>query len=80
MKIATWNVNSLTIRAQQVIDWLNAQPEGEKIDALGLQELKMLDEKFPLADFEAAGYSAQVFGQRPTTVWLGSLAMNRSQR
>ncbi len=64
LKIATWNVNSLTIRAHQVLDWLAAQPEGEKIDALGLQELKMTDEKFPLADFEAAGYSAQVFGQK----------------
>jgi exodeoxyribonuclease III len=64
LKIATWNVNSLTIRSQQVLDWLAAQPEGEKIDALGLQELKMTDEKFPLADFDAAGYSAQVFGQK----------------
>ena len=64
LKIATWNVNSLTIRAQQVLDWLNAQPEGEKVDALGLQELKLTDEKFPFADFEAAGYSAQVFGQK----------------
>lgn len=64
LKIATWNVNSLTIRSQQVLDWLAAQPEGEKIDALGLQELKMMDEKFPFADFEAAGYSAQVFGQK----------------
>jgi exodeoxyribonuclease III len=64
LKIATWNVNSLTIRAPQVIDWLAAQPEGEKIDALGLQELKLTDEKFPFADFEAAGYSAQVFGQK----------------
>ncbi|MFM7331303.1 MAG: exodeoxyribonuclease III [Brachymonas sp.] len=64
MKIATWNVNSLTIRAQQVLDWLATQPEGEKIDVLGLQELKMTDDKFPFADFEAAGYSAQVFGQK----------------
>lgn len=64
LKIATWNVNSLTIRAPQVLDWLAAQPEGEKIDALGLQELKMTDEKFPYAEFEAAGYSAQVFGQK----------------
>jgi exodeoxyribonuclease III len=64
IKIATWNVNSLTIRASQVLDWLAAQPEGEKIDALGLQELKMTDDKFPFADFEAAGYSAQVFGQK----------------
>jgi exodeoxyribonuclease III len=63
-KIATWNVNSLTIRSQQVLDWLAAQAEGERIDALGLQELKLTDDKFPLAEFEAAGYSAQVFGQK----------------
>jgi exodeoxyribonuclease III len=64
MKIATWNVNSLNIRANQVLDWLAAQPDGEKIDVLGLQELKMTDDKFPFADFEAAGYSAQAFGQK----------------
>ena len=64
LKIATWNVNSLNIRANQVLEWLAAQPEGEKIDALGLQELKMTDDKFPFADFEAAGYSAQAFGQK----------------
>jgi exodeoxyribonuclease III len=64
LKIATWNVNSLNIRANQVLEWLAAQPEGEKIDALGLQELKLTDDKFPFADFEAAGYSAQAFGQK----------------
>ena len=63
-KIATWNVNSLNIRLTQVLEWLAAQPEGEKIDALGLQELKMTDDKFPFADFEAAGYGAQAFGQK----------------
>jgi exodeoxyribonuclease III len=64
LKIATWNVNSLNIRANQVLEWLAAQPAGEKIDALGLQELKLTDDKFPFADFEAAGYSAQAFGQK----------------
>jgi exodeoxyribonuclease III len=64
LKIATWNVNSLNIRANQVLEWLAAQPEGGKIDALGLQELKMTDDKFPFADFEAAGYSALAFGQK----------------
>jgi exodeoxyribonuclease III len=64
MKIATWNVNSLSIRLPQVLDWLAAQPEGEKIDALGLQELKLTDDKFPHAEVEAAGYSAQAFGQK----------------
>ena len=41
MKIATWNVNSLTIRLPQVLDWLSANP----VDALCLQELKLTDEK-----------------------------------
>ena len=37
MKIATWNVNSLTARLQHVLDWLIANP----VDVLCLQELKM---------------------------------------
>jgi exodeoxyribonuclease III len=60
VKIATWNVNSLTIRLQQVLDWLAANP----VDALGLQELKLTDEKFPVAEFEAAGYRSHFFGQK----------------
>ncbi|MFM9427101.1 exodeoxyribonuclease-3 [Variovorax sp. GrIS 2.14] len=60
MKIATWNVNSLTARLQHVLDWLAANP----IDVLCLQELKMSDEKFPLDVFKAAGYDAAVFGQK----------------
>jgi exodeoxyribonuclease III len=64
LKIATWNVNSLSIRCQQVLDWLAAQSADQKIDALGLQELKMTQDKFPYAQFEAAGYSAHVFGQK----------------
>ncbi len=60
MKIATWNVNSLTARLQHVLDWLAANP----IDVLCLQELKMSDEKFPLDVLKAAGYDAAVFGQK----------------
>ncbi len=60
MKIATWNVNSLTVRAPQVLDWLAANP----VDVLGLQELKQTEDKFPFADFEAAGYSACALGQK----------------
>jgi exodeoxyribonuclease III len=67
MKLATWNVNSLTVRLPQVIDWLKAQealgPE-QAIDVLALQELKMTDDKFPLAAFNEAGYHAQWFGQK----------------
>ncbi|ABM38078.1 exodeoxyribonuclease III [Polaromonas naphthalenivorans] len=60
MKIATWNVNSLTVRLPQVLDWLAANP----VDVLCLQELKLSDDKFPLQELEAAGYQSAVFGQK----------------
>jgi exodeoxyribonuclease-3 len=60
MKIATWNVNSLTARLQHVLDWLAAHP----VDVLCLQELKMSDDKFPLEVLKSAGYEAAVFGQK----------------
>ncbi|GGH63099.1 exodeoxyribonuclease III [Comamonas phosphati] len=60
MKIATWNINSLSVRLPQVLDWLQANP----VDALGLQELKLTDDKFPHAEFEAAGYRAVSHGQK----------------
>lgn len=65
MKLATWNVNSLGVRLPQVLDWLAAQAAGgAPIDVLALQELKLTDDKFPHAEFEAAGYRAEAFGQK----------------
>ncbi len=60
MKIATWNVNSLTARLQHVLDWLAANP----VDVLCLQELKMTDDKFPMDVLQSAGYHAAAFGQK----------------
>lgn len=60
MKFATWNVNSLAVRLPQVLDWLAANP----VDGLVLQETKLTDDKFPQADFEAAGWQVQFFGQK----------------
>lgn len=60
MQIATWNINSLTVRLPQVLHWLAAQP----VDVLCLQELKLTDDKFPFARLQAAGYEAVVFGQK----------------
>lgn len=60
MKLATWNVNSLSVRLPQLLDWLAANP----VDALVLQETKLTDDKFPQADLEAAGYQSQWFGQK----------------
>jgi exodeoxyribonuclease-3 len=60
MKLATWNVNSLSVRLPQVLDWLTTNP----VDVLALQELKMTDDKFPHAAFAESGYCAQWFGQK----------------
>lgn len=60
MKIATWNVNSLKVRLPQVLDWLAVnQP-----DVLCLQETKLEDVNFPLAEINAAGYAAAFSGQK----------------
>jgi exodeoxyribonuclease III len=65
MKLATWNVNSLTARHQHVLDWLAAQTQtGAPIDVLCLQELKLTDDKFPFEALAAAGYHAAAFGQK----------------
>jgi exodeoxyribonuclease-3 len=60
MKIATWNVNSLKVRQQHVMDWL----ETSQVDVLCLQELKLTDDKFPRAEFEAKGYRSWFAGQK----------------
>ncbi len=60
MRLATWNINSLTVRLPQVLDWLSAHP----VDVLALQELKLTDDKFPHQAFTQAGYHAQCFGQK----------------
>jgi exodeoxyribonuclease III len=60
MQIASWNVNSLGVRLPQVLDWLAANP----VDVLGLQELKLPDEKFPQQALIDAGYHAVWHGQK----------------
>ena len=60
MKLATWNVNSLKVRQQHVIDWL----ELSQTDVLCLQELKLPDEKFPRAELEEKGYRSWFAGQK----------------
>ena len=60
MQYATWNVNSLSVRLPQVLDWLAANP----VDVLALQELKLTDENFPFEAFAQIGYQAQCFGQK----------------
>ncbi len=58
--IATWNVNSLRVRGDQVIDWLR----GHSPDVVALQETKMQDPDFPHPEFTAAGYHSVFSGQK----------------
>ncbi|GAB3628299.1 exodeoxyribonuclease III [Pandoraea terrae] len=60
MKLATWNVNSLKVRLGHVQEWLTANP----VDVLCLQELKLTDDKFPIAELAAHGYTAHFTGQK----------------
>lgn len=57
--LASWNVNSLNVRLAHVLSWLEANP----VDALGLQELKLIDAKFPATAFSEQGYQTHAFGQ-----------------
>ncbi len=60
MKIASWNVNSLRVRLPQVLEWLQYNP----VDALALQETKLVDDDFPINEFKQAGYCAEFSGQK----------------
>ena len=60
MRIATWNVTSIKMRAGHVLNWLTAT----QTDVLCLQELKVETRLFPYEAFQEAGYEAHVFGQK----------------
>lgn len=60
VKITTWNVNSLKVRLPHLLQWLAANP----VDVLCLQETKLTDEKFPVAEINAAGYQVAFSGQK----------------
>ena len=59
MMIASWNVNSVRVRREQVADWLETRAP----DVLGLQELKCRSEDFPAEDFQELGYFCLTHGQ-----------------
>ncbi len=70
MRIATWNINGLRARLDFVLHWLEARQP----DLVGLQELKLTDEQFPHAAFEAHGYQAATLGQK---AWNGVAVLSR---
>ena len=70
MRIATWNINSVTVRTDRLLAWLeSAQP-----DVLCLQELKVPADQFPVAEVEAAGYAVAAHGDGR---WNGVAILSR---
>ena len=60
LRIATWNVNSVNARLENVLAWLKeAEP-----DVVGFQEIKCIDEKVPRQPFEDLGYNVLTHGQK----------------
>jgi exodeoxyribonuclease-3 len=60
MRIASWNVNSVKQRVDNLAAWL-AEREP---DIVCLQETKCVDEAFPREAFEGLGYNVAVHGQK----------------
>jgi exodeoxyribonuclease-3 len=60
MKIVSFNINGVRARLHQ----LAALVESHAPEVIGLQETKVADEAFPLADLEALGYHVSYFGQK----------------
>ena len=57
MRIATWNINSVRLRLDQVLKFIKEQ----NIDVMCLQETKTPDEYFPSEDFKKIGMEYQYY-------------------
>ena len=60
MKIATFNINSIRIRQQDLLEWM----QQDAIDIVALQETKVQDKDFPLQVFTDAGYHLVYKGEK----------------
>lgn len=60
MKIATWNINGVKARLDNLLHWLGDSAP----DIACLQEIKSVDEQFPRMEIEALGYHVETHGQK----------------
>lgn len=60
MKIVSFNVNSVRMRLHQLAQLIDTHSP----EFIGLQETKVQDHEFPVADIEALGYQAIYMGQK----------------
>ncbi|CAM5606167.1 exodeoxyribonuclease III [Streptomyces xanthochromogenes] len=70
MRIATWNVNSITARLPRLLAWL----ESTGTDVLCIQETKTTAEGFPAAELRELGYESAV---NATGRWNGVALVSR---
>ncbi|WP_030900635.1 exodeoxyribonuclease III [Streptomyces sp. NRRL F-5126] len=71
MRIATWNVNSITARLPRLLAWL----ESSGTDVLCLQEAKTTQEQFPEQALREIGYESAVHA---TGRWNGVAVLSRA--
>lgn len=60
MWIATWNLNSIKARLERLLSWLDKRQP----DVVCLQEIKCIDDNFPVEVIQQRGYHAYFYGQR----------------
>ena len=60
MKIATWNINGVKARIDNLVTWLKECDP----DVACLQELKSIDEGVPRERLEELGYHVETHGQK----------------
>ena len=60
MKIATYNVNSINARIDNLTEWLKK----ENPDVVFLQEIKCEFNAFPFFELQTLGYEAKILGQK----------------
>ncbi|MEU5420134.1 exodeoxyribonuclease III [Streptomyces sp. NPDC001407] len=70
MRIATWNVNSITARLPRLLAWL----ESSGTDVLCIQETKCGEDAFPFDELRELGYEAAV---NATGRWNGVALLSR---
>jgi exodeoxyribonuclease-3 len=70
MRIATYNINGITERLENLLEWLGET----RPDIACLQELKTTDDRFPADAIRKAGYQALWHGQKS---WNGVAILSR---
>ncbi|GAC57006.1 exodeoxyribonuclease III [Gordonia hirsuta DSM 44140 = NBRC 16056] len=58
MRLASWNVNSIRARSEQIVTWMTRHA----VDVIALQETKCRDDQFPVMSFLAEGYDVAMTG------------------